>query len=182
VSKLAGEYYMRSFAPEYGQETVTLRYINGFGPYQDPTSYYSGVLAAFSRRMLAGEQPTIFGGGEQSWDFTHIENDAHAKLLAAEASAEKITVEVMNAGTGSRTILNEAFAVMREPTGYSGDPIYGPPRAGQVRYSLADIRRAQELISCRQQFGFREGLELIAAWYRKSSLSSPGEYEESSTW
>ena len=90
VAKLAGEHYMRAFARVYGLETVVLRYFNVFGPYQDPTSHYSGVLAVFCRRMLAGEQPTIYGDGEQSRDFTYIDNVVHANLLAAEAPAEKV--------------------------------------------------------------------------------------------
>src|SRR5271165_6226631 len=91
VAKLAGEQYMRSFSRVYGLETVTLRYFNVFGPYQDPTSHYSGVLAIFCRKMLAGEQPTIYGDGEQSRDFTFIQNVVHANLLAAEAPAEKVS-------------------------------------------------------------------------------------------
>ena len=90
VAKLAGEQYMQAFTRVYGLETVTLRYFNVFGPYQDPTSHYSGVLAIFCRRMLAGEQPTIYGDGEQSRDFTYIDNVVRGNLLAAEAAAEKV--------------------------------------------------------------------------------------------
>ena len=102
VAKLAGEQYMRVFARVYGLETVVLRYFNVFGPYQDPTSHYSGVLAIFCRKMLAGEQPTIYGDGEQSRDFTYIDNVVHANLLAAAAPAGKVTGAMMNAATGSR--------------------------------------------------------------------------------
>src|SRR5579863_5765272 len=97
VAKLAGEHYMGSFSRVYGLETVTLRYFNVFGPFQDPTSHYSGVLAIFCRRMIAGEQPTIFGDGEQSRDFTFIDNVVHANLLAASAPAERVSGQVMNA-------------------------------------------------------------------------------------
>ncbi|MGB6191641.1 MAG: NAD-dependent epimerase/dehydratase family protein, partial [Terracidiphilus sp.] len=105
VAKLAGEQYMRAFARVYGLETVVLRYFNVFGPHQDPTSHYSGVLAVFCRKMLAGEQPTIYGDGEQSRDFTYIDNVVHANLLAAEAPAEKVKGCMMNAATGSRITL-----------------------------------------------------------------------------
>ena len=98
VAKLAGEHYMRTFARVYGLETVVLRYFNVFGPYQDPTSHYSGVLAVFCREMLAGEQPTIYGDGEQSRDFTYIDNVVQANLRAAEAPAEKVSGKMMNSG------------------------------------------------------------------------------------
>ena len=142
VAKLAGEHYMSAFTRVYGLETVTLRYFNVFGPYQDPTSHYSGVLAIFCRKMLAGEQPTIYGDGEQSRDFTYIENVVHANLLAAAAPAEKVSGRVMNAATGMRITLNETFSYSLELTGYSGKPAYAPPRAGDIRDSLADIRLA----------------------------------------
>ena len=124
VAKLAGEQYLRSFARVYGLETVTLRYFNVFGPHQDPTSQYSGVLAVFCRKMLAGEQPTIYGDGEQSRDFTYIENVVHANLLAASAPAAEVSGQMMNVATGSRITLNETFAVLRQLTGYSGEPAY----------------------------------------------------------
>ncbi len=101
VAKLAGEHYMRAFTRVYGLETVTLRYFNVFGPYQDPTSHYSGVLAIFCRKMLAGEQPTIYGDGEQSRDFTYIDNVVEANLLAAAAPAEKVSGRSMNLATGA---------------------------------------------------------------------------------
>ena len=103
VAKLAGEHYMQAFTRVYGLETVVLRYFNVFGPYQDPTSHYSGVLAIFSRRMLAGEQPTIYGDGEQSRDFTYIDNVVHANLLAASAPAQKVSGQMMNAATDRKS-------------------------------------------------------------------------------
>jgi len=130
VAKLAGEHYMRVFARVYGMETVVLRYFNVFGPYQDPTSHYSGVLAVFCRRMLAGEQPTIYGDGEQSRDFTYIDNVVHANLLAAGAPAEKVSGRTMNTAAGARITLNETFRLLRELTGYEGEPAYANPRAG----------------------------------------------------
>lgn len=169
VAKLTGEYYMKSFTRVYGLETVTLRYFNVFGPYQDPTSHYSGVLAIFSRKLLAGEQPTIFGDGEQSRDFTFIDNVVHANLLAASAPAEQVSGKVMNAATGSRITLNEVFRVMCELTGYSGKPAYAPERAGDIRDSLADIRAAEQLIGYRPQVNLREGLQRTLDWYRTAS-------------
>lgn len=166
AAKLAGEHYMRSFARVYGLETVVLRYFNVFGPYQDPGSPYSGVLAVFCQRMLAGEQPTIYGDGQQSRDFTYIENVVEANLLAAAAPAEKVSGEVMNVATGSRITLNETFEILRELTGYRGKPAYAPPRAGDIRDSLADIGRAQKLLGYQPRVDFREGLRRTVEWYR----------------
>ncbi len=112
VAKLACEHYMCAFTRVYGLETVTLRYFNVFGPFQDPTSHYSGVLAIFCRRMLAAQQPTIYGDGEQSRDFTYIDNVVHANLLAADAPAEKVSGRMMNTATGSRITLNQTFEIL----------------------------------------------------------------------
>jgi nucleoside-diphosphate-sugar epimerase len=166
VAKLAGEHYVRAFTRVYGLESVVLRYFNVFGPYQDPGSQYSGVLAVFCRRMLAGEQPTIYGDGEQSRDFTHIENVVHGNLLAAEAPAEKVSGQMMNLATGERITLNETFSILRELAGYKGEPAYAPPRAGDIRDSLADIRLAEELLGYRPKLDFREGLRRTVEWYR----------------
>jgi nucleoside-diphosphate-sugar epimerase len=165
VAKLAGENYMRSFTEVYGLETVTLRYFNVFGPFQDPTSHYSGVLAIFCRKMLAGEQPTIFGDGEQSRDFTFIENVVKGNLLAAEAPAEKISGRMMNLATGARVTLNQTFEILRELTGYQGRPAYQSARAGDVLHSLADIELAWELLGYRPVVDFREGLRRTVDWY-----------------
>ncbi|MGB7548906.1 MAG: SDR family oxidoreductase [Terracidiphilus sp.] len=169
VAKLAGEHYMRAFTRVYGLETVVLRYFNVFGPYQDPTSHYSGVLAVFCRRMLAGEQPTMHGDGEQSRDFTYIDNVVHANLLAGAAPAEKVSAQMMNVATGTRITLNETFKILRELTGYSGEPAYGPPRAGDIRDSLADIRLAGELLGYTPIVNFREGLRRTVEWYRRDA-------------
>ena len=166
VAKLAGEQYMRAFARVYGLETVVLRYFNVFGPYQDPTSHYSGVLAIFCRKMLAGEQPTIYGDGEQSRDFTYIDNVVHANLLAAAAPAEKVSGQMMNTATGARITLNETFEILRELTGFSGKPAYAEGRAGDIRHSLADIRLAGELLGYAPIVAFREGLRRTVEWYR----------------
>ena len=143
VSKLAGEYYMQSFAAVYGLETVVIRYFNVFGPRQDPASMYSGVLAKFSRQMLAGETPTILGDGEQSRDFTYIDNVVHGNLLASEAPAEKVSGRVFNVATGKRITLNDTVEILRELTGYQGPVEYGPERAGDVKHSLAAIGKLQ---------------------------------------
>lgn len=166
VAKLAGEHYMRAFTRVYGLETVTLRYFNVFGPYQDPTSHYSGVLAIFCRKMLAGEQPTIYGDGEQSRDFTYIDNVVEANLLAAAAPAEKVSGQMMNSATGSRITLNQVFALLCELTGYRGRPAYAEPRSGDIRDSLADIRLAGELLGYHPKVDFREGLRRTVDWYR----------------
>lgn len=166
VAKLAGEQYMRVFARVYGLETVVLRYFNVFGPHQDPTSHYSGVLAIFCRKMLAGEQPTIFGDGEQSRDFTYIDNVVHANLLAATAPSEMVSGQMMNLATGSRITLNQTFELLRELTGYSGLPAYAPSRSGDIRHSLADIHLAGKLLGYKPQVDFREGLKRTVEWYR----------------
>jgi UDP-glucose 4-epimerase len=171
VAKLAGEHYMRVFARVYGLETVVLRYFNVFGPYQDPTSHYSGVLAIFCRRMLAGEQPTIFGDGEQSRDFTYIDNVVHANLLAAAAPAAKVSGKVMNTATGKRITLIQTFELLCELTGYNGKPGYAAGRAGDIRDSLADIRLAGELLGYQPIVDFREGLRRTVEWYRASEAA-----------
>ena len=169
AAKLAGEQYMQVFARVYGLQTVVLRYFNVFGPYQDPTSHYSGVLAIFCRKMLAGEQPTIYGDGEQSRDFTYIENVVRANLLAAAAPAEKVSGRVINAATGSRFTLNQTFNILRELTGFSGEPAYSESRAGDVHDSLADITLARELLDYQPAVDFREGLRRTVEWYRQSN-------------
>ncbi len=172
VAKLTGEHYLRAFTRVYGMETVSLRYFNVFGPYQDPTSHYSGVLAIFCRRMLAGErspgsqQPTIYGDGEQSRDFTYIDNVVHANLLAAAAPAEKVSGRMMNIATGSRITLNQTFEILQKLTGYKGKPAYSASRAGDIRDSLADIRLAEELLGYAPVVDFREGLRRTVEWYQ----------------
>jgi UDP-glucose 4-epimerase len=157
---------MRSFHRVYGLETVSLRYFNVFGPYQDPTSQYSGVLAVFCRKMLAGEEPTIFGDGETSRDFTYIQNTVEANLLAAAAPAELVAGRVMNVATGVRVTLNAVVEVLREITGYAGPVTYAAERAGDITHSLADIGLARELLGYAPSVGFREGLERTVSWYK----------------
>src|SRR5450432_2766699 len=135
VAKLAGEHYMISFYRCFGLETVALRYFNVFGPRQDPSSPYSGVLAKFISQMLRGEQPTIFGDGEQSRDFTYIDNAVEANLLSCHA-ASQAAGKVFNVATGRRVTLNETFQLLRGMTSYKGQPIYGPERGGDIKHSL----------------------------------------------
>ena len=165
VAKLTGEYYMNSFYRCYGLETVCLRYFNIFGPRQDANSPYSGVLAKFITQMLKGEQPTIFGDGEQSRDFTYIDNVVSANLLACEAPREKVAGRVFNTACGTRISLNEICAVLKEITGYSGVARYAEFRAGDVKHSLADISLAQRHLRYTPLVGFREGLKRTVDWY-----------------
>jgi UDP-glucose 4-epimerase len=169
VAKLAGEHYLASFTRVYGLETVSLRYFNVFGPYQDPSSHYSGVLAIFCRKMLAGEQPTIYGDGEQSRDFTYIDNVVRGNFLAADAPAEKVAGKMMNLATGKRITLNQTFSILQELTGYTGKPAYAEPRAGDIKDSLADISRARELLAYEPTVDFSEGLRRTVEWYKSVS-------------
>src|ERR1035441_7655867 len=158
VAKLAGEHYMSAFTRVYGLETVVLRYFNVFGPFQDPTSHYSGVLAIFCRKTLAGKQPTIYGDGEQSRDFTYIENVVLANLLAADAPAEKVSGKMMNLATSAAITLNQVFEILCGLTGYNGKPAYAEPRSGDIKHSLADISRARDLLGYVPNVDFREGI------------------------
>jgi nucleoside-diphosphate-sugar epimerase len=173
VSKLTGELYMRSFFQVYGLETVTIRYFNVFGPHQDPTSQYSGVLAKFTMQMLAGETPTILGDGEQSRDFTYIDNVVHANLLAAEAPAERVAGHTLNVATGNRITLNATVELLRKLTGYQGPVEYGAERSGDVKHSLADITQARERLGYQPLVQFPEGLQRTVAWY-KSTMAPTG--------
>ena len=169
VAKLASEYYMVSFYRCYGLETVCLRYFNIFGPRQDPTSPYSGVLAKFITQMLRGEQPTIFGDGEQSRDFTYIDNTVEANLLACKASREQAAGRVINVATGTRYNLKQTFDLLKKITGYQGSPKFADERAGDVKHSLADITVARETLGYKPLVNFEEGLKRTVDWYRTQS-------------
>ena len=166
VAKLASEYYMTSFYRCYGLETVCLRYFNIFGPRQDPTSPYSGVLAKFITQMLAGEQPTIFGDGAQSRDFTYIDNTVAANLLAAKAPAAQAAGQIFNVATGERFDLNQTFQLLKKIIGYQGDIKYAPDRAGDVKHSLADLSRTEKHLGYKPKVNFEEGLRRTVDWYR----------------
>jgi len=167
VTKLAGELYMQSFHRVYGLPTVALRYFNVFGPRQDPTSQYSGVMAKFIRAMLRDEQPTIYGDGEQSRDFTCIEDVVSANLLACSAPAEKVAGRVFNIACGRQITLNQTFQALKKIIGYAGEAAYGPERTGDIKHSLADISLAQELLGYQPQVPFEEGLKRTVDWYRQ---------------
>jgi nucleoside-diphosphate-sugar epimerase len=166
VTKLVGEYYARVFTRVYGLETASVRYFNVFGHRQDPTSPYSGVLSVFISALLAGRAPTIFGDGEQSRDFTYVDNAVAATLLACTAPAA--SGKVLNVAVGDRVTLNQVFAVLREITGVSVEPIYGPPRKGDILHSLADIRAAREVLGYEPQVLLEEGLQRTVAWYKEN--------------
>jgi len=166
VAKLASERYMISFFRCYGLETVSLRYFNIFGPHQDPSSQYSGVLAKFITQMLRGEQPTIFGDGEQSRDFTYIDNAVEANLLACHAPASEAAGKVFNVATGRRVTLNETFQLLLGMTSYKGQPNYGPERGGDIKHSLADISQAEKYLGYKPKADFEAGLLRTVEWYR----------------
>ena len=166
VAKLASEQYMISFYRCYQLETVSLRYFNIFGPRQDPSSPYSGVLAKVITLMLRGEQPAIFGDGEQSRDFTYIDNAVDANLLACAAPAARTAGQVFNVATGRRITLNETFKLLQGLTSYRGQPQYGPERGGDIKHSLADISKAEAALGYRPKVDFEEGLRRTVDWYR----------------
>jgi len=166
VAKLASEYYMVSFYRCYGLETVSLRYFNVFGPRQDPTSQYSGVLAKFISLMLRGEQPTIFGDGTQSRDFTYIDNVVSGNLLACRAPAAEAAGRVFNLATGSRIDLNQTFEALKKLTGYSATVKYAAERSGDIKHSLADISRAEKHLGYKPHVNFEQGLKKTVEWYR----------------
>jgi nucleoside-diphosphate-sugar epimerase len=168
VAKLASEHYLISFYRCYQLETVALRYFNIFGPRQDPSSPYSGVLAKFITLMLRGEQPAIFGDGEQSRDFTYIDNAVAANLLACHAPAARAAGQVFNVATGRRITLNETFKLLQGLTSYTGQPKYAPERGGDIKHSLADISKAEAGLGYKPQVHFEEGLRYTVDWYRKS--------------
>lgn len=171
VAKLASEQYMISFYRCYGLETVCLRYFNIFGPRQDPSSPYSGVLAKFITQMLRGEQPTIFGDGEQSRDFTYIDNAVEANLLACTAPSSAAG-QVFNVATGRRITLNETVEALQKLTNYSGGAKHGPERGGDIKHSLADISKAAAGIGYKPVVDFEDGLARTVEWYRESVVGS----------
>lgn len=166
VAKLASEYYMISFYRCYGLETVCLRYFNIFGPRQDPTSPYSGVLAKFITTMLQGEQPTIFGDGEQSRDFTYVDNAVDANLMACKAPAANVAGRVFNVATGTRVTLTETFQTLKKIMAFPGDVKYGPERTGDIKHSLADVSPAEKAFGYKPKVDFEEGLRRTIAWYK----------------
>ena len=164
VQKLLGEYYCSVFAECFGVETVALRYFNVFGPRQDPSSPYSGVLSLFISAILEHRSPAIYGDGEQSRDFTYVEDVVNLNLKAARAPG--VSGRVFNGGNGGRITLNQAWELLQRFEGVSIAPVYGPPRPGDVRDSQADTTAACTQLGYSPQFAFEEGLRLTLEWFR----------------
>jgi UDP-glucose 4-epimerase len=165
VQKLACEYYIQAFFRTYGLEGICLRYFNIFGPRQAADSPYSGVIAKFTTSMMAGETPTIFGDGFTSRDFNYIDNAVSANLLACQAPSSVATGRVFNIGTGESHTLNEVYTVIADLLGFTGKPVYGFPRAGDIRHSLADISRATKELGYQPKAHLHDGLQKTVAWY-----------------
>ncbi len=168
VGKLAGEYYCSVFYKVFGLETISLRYFNVFGPHQDPTSQYAAAIPAFVTAILEDEPPTVFGDGEQSRDFTYVDNVVEANLLAARV--EHTAGEVLNIACGQAVTVNETIDVINELLGKNIEPLYDAPRPGDVKHSLADITLAQQIIGYKPLISFKQGLQKAIDWYRDNLL------------
>ncbi len=176
VTKYVGELYGQTFGRCYGLENVALRYFNIFGPRQDPGSPYSGVLAKFCTAFLEGTPPSVFGDGEQTRDFTYVENAVQANLLACEAP--NASGKVFNVGVGGRVSLNEVLRELRKITGKALEAKYEPPREGDIRDSQADISRAREFLGYEPQVSFEEGLARTFEWYRGTQAKMAAKTEK----
>jgi len=172
AEKLSGEHYLRIFHRLFGLETLSLRYFNIFGPRQDPSSPYSGVISRFATALIAGQTPVIFGDGLQSRDFTYVGNVIDANLRAL--TARKLEGEAVNIATGRRVTLRALLAQMARTLGGSSKARHEPARPGDVRHSLADVTRARRLLGYRPRIGLDEGLEKTMAWYRETYGPRPG--------
>ena len=168
VSKLTGEHYCMVFYSIYGLETVSLRYFNVFGPRQDPSSQYSAAIPRFITAILKGQPLTIYGDGEQSRDFTYVQNVVKANLLACESP--DAVGEVINIACGSELSVNQLILDMEHESGIEAQRVYARPKAGDVIHSCADITKARELLGYEPVVGFREGLEKAIEWYRVNLL------------
>jgi nucleoside-diphosphate-sugar epimerase len=166
LQKLVGEYYSGIFSAVYGLETVALRYFNVYGPRQDPSSPYSGVLSLFMKAVLERTAPTIFGDGGQSRDFTFVDDVAELNLKAARAA--NVSGKIYNAGNGGRITLNQAWALLQKLEGVEIPAEYGPERRGDVRDSQADTVAAVRDLGHAPGFSFEEGMRLTLEWYRGS--------------
>jgi UDP-glucose 4-epimerase len=165
VQKLAGEYYARVFYKCFGLETVALRYFNVYGPRQDPSSPYSGVISLFIRAIVERRAPVIYGDGEQSRDFTFVEDVVDVTLKAARA--EGVAGKVYNAGNGNRYTLKQVWRTLEEIEGVQIAPVFGPARAGDVRHSQADVTAAVRDLGLKPRFSLEEGLRRTLEWWRK---------------
>lgn len=164
VSKLVGEMYCRVFSEVYGLPTVSLRYFNIFGPHQDPHSQYAAVVPIFITRLLEGESPVIFGDGEQSRDFTYIDNAVEANLLAIHS--DRADGKTMNVACGARYTLNQLVDYLKDLTGSDIEPTYVEPRAGDIRHSMGDISEASRLLGYDPRVSFEDGLKRTVDWFR----------------
>jgi UDP-glucose 4-epimerase len=167
LQKLVGEYYCNIFSGVYGVETVALRYFNVYGPRQDPSSPYSGVLSLFLKAVLERTSPTIFGDGEQSRDFTYVDDVAELNLKAARAPGA--VGRMYNGGNGGRITLNQAWALVQKLEGVEIPAVYGPPRTGDVRDSQAGITAAVRDLGHAPQYSFEQGMRLTLEWYRQQA-------------
>ena len=165
IGKLAGEMYARTFTQLYNLSTISLRYFNVFGPRQDPTTQYAGVIAKFMTCAIEGKPYPVYGDGEQSRDFTYVENVMNANILAAERPIEG--APLINIAYGERTTLNQIIRLLNELTGQDLPAQYGPERAGDVRHSHADVALAGKLLGYEPMVNVREGLKRTLEWYRK---------------
>jgi nucleoside-diphosphate-sugar epimerase len=166
LQKVVGEQYLQMFTKLYNLETVSIRYFNVFGPRQDPTSPYSGVISVFATALLENRSPLIYGDGKQTRDFTYVANVVDGVLRACEAP--RASGEVINVATGGRISLNDLFYAMRDVVGGNLEPTYAEPRQGDVRDSQADIRKAQDLLGYTPTVSFEDGLARTIAWYRSA--------------
>lgn len=166
VGKLVGEYYCSVFSDVFGLETISLRYFNVFGPYQNPQSQYAAAIPAFVTAILNNTPPTIYGDGEQTRDFAYIDNVVSANLLAARA--KKTGGEVVNIACGDRVTVNQIIDKINKLLGKNIKPHYVPSRPGDVKHSLADISQAEKIIGYTPLVRFYEGLEKAIDWYRKN--------------
>ena len=170
VQKLVGEHYASVFHSCFGLETVSLRFFNVYGPRQDPSSTYSGVLSLFMKHLLAHTRPTIFGDGEQSRDFTYVEDVAGLCLKASRAPSS-VSGQMFNAGNGGRFTLNVIWDLLQKIEGVTLPPHYGPPRAGDVRHSMADTQAAAAGLGHAPRFTIEEGLQRTLEWYRATTAN-----------
>jgi len=168
VGKLVGEYYCSVFAHVYGLETISLRYFNVFGPNQDPTSQYAAAIPAFVMAILKGRRPVVYGDGQQTRDFTYIDNVVYANILASKVP--KTSGEVVNIACGQAVSINQIIALINQILGTDIEPIYAPARPGDVRHSLADISLARDLLGYEPIIMFEDGLRLAIDWYRHNLL------------
>ena len=168
ASKVACEGYMRAYAACYGLETLSLRYFNVFGAYQDPEGPYAAVIPAFISRILRGQRPIVFGDGEQSRDFCYIDNVCKANWLAANAPSERCDGTVLNIACNASTTLNEILALLRELLNTNIEAEYTDPRPGDVKHSLADVSLAKKVIGYEPEVFFAEGLRKAIDWYKQN--------------